>query len=142
VRAFGKKGLLPRLFCRDGKASFPSGDTAGAVATVYPVLRYTNNTRITCAIGICLVVLSCVGRMYWLAHHLFDTVAGVVLALVVAYGLERSLCVETDAGDTVCECDWWHVLMAHSVMVACVLGSRMHAKTKLFGSGTIPTKAE
>lgn len=135
--------VLPRLFQRDGRASFPSGDTAGAMAVAYTIGRCGGGSddgrqHTSLALAIVIVILSATGRMYWQAHHLADVVAGVVLAIPCCWFLEQALLDSYGAGGP-CQALWWHALSAHGTLCSMVILSRLYFKTKLFQSGTIRT---
>lgn len=61
-----------------GNESFPSGDAAGAMAfAVTAVLAGRTN------LGVTIALLACTGRVYYLAHHVLDTIAGCLTTLAV-----------------------------------------------------------
>mmetsp|Transcript_31247 Transcript_31247/g.47684 ORF Transcript_31247/g.47684 Transcript_31247/m.47684 type:complete len:117 (+) Transcript_31247:531-881(+) len=69
--------VLERLLLRDHMAAFPSGDAAGVMAVTFPLLC-GQHRNIPFAV-VCLV-LSCLGRLYWKAHHLSDVLVGAALS--------------------------------------------------------------
>jgi membrane-associated phospholipid phosphatase len=123
--------ILPRLFQRDSRASFPSGDTAGAMAIVYPLIRCGGSVGIM--IGTTCVVLSVLGRMYWKAHHLSDVTAGVLIALSCCSMLEWIL-------QSPCRAEVHHAATAFTFLIAIVILSRWYFRMVIFQSGTISTK--
>lgn len=126
--------VLPRLFRRDGRASFPSGDAAGAMAVAYALGQCEPHGFFLPSILI--VVLSATGRMYWQAHYFGDVVLGAVLAWICCWLLEQAL-IRT--GGESCRAQRWHALMAHGALCATVILSRIYFKTKVFQSGTLRT---
>lgn len=135
--------VLPRLFQRDGRASFPSGDTAGAMAVSYTIGRCGSSSddgkqHISLAIAVLIVILSATGRMYWQAHHLADVMVGVILAIACCWSLEQAL-LEWYGALGSCRAHWWHALCAHAALCIMVILSRLYFKTKIFQSGTIRT---
>jgi membrane-associated phospholipid phosphatase len=147
LAAFQNKGILPKLFRRDGRSSFPSGDTAGAMAVVYPLLRCGGGSGQVLAMS-CLI-LSCFGRMYFLAHHMGDVLAGIVVAVPCCWLLEYVVVLmrpmereeQSTASRQECPCraEWWHALSAVALLLSTVILSRLWSKTEVFQSGTIRT---
>lgn len=73
--------LFPRLLARSGSdGSFPSGDAAAAMAFAIPIALGGRSE-----VGGILMFLVCTGRVYFLAHHVFDTIAGACLTLLVHF---------------------------------------------------------
>lgn len=72
--------------------SFPSGDVAGAMVFAFVLFLYGGGVWVWL-----LVALSALGRLYFHAHHLFDTVVGAAIAVVCTtilssiYGLEEGM---------------------------------------------------
>jgi len=135
--------ILPKIFIRDANASFPSGDTAGAVAVVYSLGRCGGNLGIVLALS--CVAASAVGRMYWQAHHFGDVLTGIFIALSCCWLLENFLLLwqeqnfdfETAEYHKPCNCraQWWQALAAHGMLATVVLLSRITRKTLVLGSG-------
>jgi membrane-associated phospholipid phosphatase len=90
-------------------ASFPSGDGAAAVSFALPLAHVGWPIAATI-----LVVLACVGRVYFLAHHVLDTVVGVTITYLCYMALHASGCGIGDA-------DWWQPILAHVVFVTTAL---------------------
>ena len=126
--------VLPRLFRRDGRASFPSGDAAGAMAVAYAIARSESNGSLLPSILI--VLLSATGRMYWQAHYLGDVVAGAALAWTCCWLLEQAILL---TGGKPGRAQRWHALLAHGALCVTVILSRIYFKTKVFQSGTLRT---
>mmetsp|Transcript_19198 Transcript_19198/g.31882 ORF Transcript_19198/g.31882 Transcript_19198/m.31882 type:complete len:291 (+) Transcript_19198:165-1037(+) len=125
--------ILPQLFQRDGRASFPSGDTAGVMAVSYPLIRCGGTTGVL--IGTVCIVLSFLGRMYWKAHHFSDVSVGVFIAFVCCYALEWTI-------ESPCGAELWHAGAAYGFLLTNVILSRLYFRTKIFQSGTISTHDE
>lgn len=71
--------VLPQALGRfSGNESFPSGDAAGGMAFALSIALGGRPD-----VGITIAVLVCAGRVYFLAHHVLDTVAGVLITLSV-----------------------------------------------------------
>lgn len=71
--------VLPHALGRlSGNESFPSGDAAGGMAFALSIALGGRPD-----VGITIAVLVCAGRVYFLAHHVLDTVAGVLITLSV-----------------------------------------------------------
>lgn len=121
--------MLPKLFERDGRASFPSGDTAGAVAIMYPFFNMDNDNYYY--FGMTCITLSVLGRMYWKAHHLLDVIIGVIIAHACCVGLQH---YHND-----CRADLWVAASSFGVLVTSVIISRMYHKVVIFKAGTIST---
>jgi len=126
--------ILPKLFTRDGRASFPSGDAAGAVAVMYPLIRCGDNIGV--CVGVTGVCLSIIGRMYWKAHHFGDVMVGAGLALGCCWLLEQHMA--QDGG--CCRAQLWQALSMHATLLVTVIASRLWFKVRLFQSGTISTE--
>uniref|UniRef100_A0A7S4F3E6 Phosphatidic acid phosphatase type 2/haloperoxidase domain-containing protein n=2 Tax=Chrysotila carterae TaxID=13221 RepID=A0A7S4F3E6_CHRCT len=113
VEAAVKHKSLPallRLFSRDGNGSFPSGDVTGAVCFAFPIwtgTAFRTTTRLsssfllfplsstTSALASICVILSALGRVYWLAHHVLDVVVAAVVAIAVNASLHTGLADES-----------------------------------------------
>jgi membrane-associated phospholipid phosphatase len=97
--------VIPKLLAEVGaKGSFPSGDASGVVAFAIPLAtRYP-------ILAILMVLLACFGRMYFLAHHLLDTVAGCM----ISYAVHLSL---TQFGTGMEHTLVWHPLVAVTAFV-------------------------
>ena len=85
---------------KDGNASFPSGDVAGAVAFGASVAQ-AGYPRLALA----LMLTSAFGRVYWRAHHVLDVCAGGFFGAVAAKVMQ-SVAVK-----------WWHPLAAHLALI-------------------------
>jgi hypothetical protein len=122
---------LPKLFARDAFASMPSGDTAGAMACMYPLLflSFNSNARI---FGIACIAMSCFGRVYWMAHHVGDIFVGVVTSLLACRLLQTILC-----NDAVCHVEWWTPLVTHGLLLSVVVFMRWLYNFPIIGTGTI-----
>lgn len=71
--------ILPEALGRlSGNESFPSGDAAGGTAFALSIALCGRPD-----VGITIAVLVCSGRVYFLAHHVLDTVAGVLITISV-----------------------------------------------------------
>lgn len=126
--------VLPLLFRRDGRASFPSGDTAGAMAVAYPLIRCGSDGMLM--FGLACVTLSCMGRMYWKAHHLGDVLAGVGLAWGACRVLEE---LTRQAESCSCCATLKQAGLSHLTLLVTVIVFRIISKKKVFESGTIST---
>ncbi len=81
----------------NGDQSFPSGDVAMAVLIAIP-FWYINDCK---PIAVAIPLLSGLGRMYVLAHHVLDVICGALLTLgihavafLLGYGMYQA--------------EWWH----------------------------------
>jgi len=91
---------IPRILSGDHQTgSFPSADTALSASFVIPIASEWPNLAAT------LVFLSCVGRLYFLAHHAFDTICGILVTILlhalsgwVGWGIE--------------DLSWWQPLLS------------------------------
>jgi membrane-associated phospholipid phosphatase len=122
---------LPKLFARDAFASMPSGDTAGAMACMYPLLFLLSDSTAR-IFGIACIAFSCFGRVYWMAHHVGDIFVGVVTSLLACRLLQAILC-----NDAVCPVEWWTPLVTHGLLLSIVIFTRWLYKSQIFGTGTI-----
>jgi len=100
---------IGRMLRRDHNASFPSGDVSGAVSFAYSLTRCAGYPRI----GLCCVLLSASGRMYWQAHHLLDCIVGAAITLPVCSLLELLL------GGAL-QTKWWHPAGAITLVIVLV----------------------
>ena len=126
--------ILPRLFRKDGRASFPSGDAAGAMAVAFVIGRCDpSHSPVR---SILIVLLSAAGRMYWQAHYLGDVVVGAILSWTCCWLLEQGLLL---TGSEPCRALRWHALLAHAALCVTVILTRLYFKTKIFQSGTLCT---
>ena len=85
---------------KDGNASFPSGDVAGAVVFGASVAKAGWP-----GLGMALILGSAFGRVYWRAHHVLDVCAGGLFGAVAAKVMQ-SVVVK-----------WWHPLAAHVALI-------------------------
>ncbi len=106
----------------NGDQSFPSGDVMMAVLMALPLWYLDGYQHLFVAI----TLLSALGRMYVLAHHLSDVIAGFLLTLGIhhaairlGYGLDLA--------------KWWHPLLAIALYAI------FHRVTK---SGSNPTSKQ
>lgn len=97
--------------------SFPSGDAASAAALAIPMLYIDStefathwNLTVTTVLAGGIVLLACAGRIYFLAHHFADVLAGVVTAAMV-HG------VSTHIGFGVFDMQWWHPFVANAFVI-------------------------
>ena len=94
--------IIPRLLRKVGAdSSFPSGDAA--IGAIFAISLAESQPQV----AVTILFLSCFGRMYFLAHHLFDTIVGVLTAVAfhsaltwIGWGKEDLLIT------------WWHPLVA------------------------------
>lgn len=79
--------FIPRLLAKvSTHASFPSGDAAGAMAIGIPVALLGKPL-----LGGLIMFLACTGRVYFLVHHVFDTIVGSLVPLGVHYFATEAL---------------------------------------------------
>uniref|UniRef100_A0A7S2GZ35 Phosphatidic acid phosphatase type 2/haloperoxidase domain-containing protein n=1 Tax=Helicotheca tamesis TaxID=374047 RepID=A0A7S2GZ35_9STRA len=124
--------VLPKLFSKDAAVSMASGDAAGAMACMYPLIfvhESSNQAKILAWICVCL---SCVGRVYWFAHHVGDVLAGVITSFFACWILQHILCDETT-----CLIQWWDPLVAHGLLLVTAIVTRLMTKQRVFHSGTM-----
>eukprot|EP00980_Cylindrotheca_fusiformis_P028822 scaffold22653_cov119-Cylindrotheca_fusiformis.AAC.3 len=133
-QAVGEKHIpaLPRLFAKDSYESMPSGDTAGAVGCMYLFLRSENS--LLGAFGMLCIALSCLGRMYWMAHHFLDVCVGVLTSLVACTMLQTRFCND-DA--TECFVEWWNPIVIHSFVLSTVVAPKWYKKKPTLYAGTL-----
>lgn len=82
---------------RSARASFPSGDSAGAATMAVSCMLVTGRWE-----WALLAVLSAGGRMFFHAHHLLDVLAGCAVGAGCTLGLHAAL------GDAWELCGWRH----------------------------------
>ncbi len=126
---------LSSLFRQDSHGSFPSGDAAGAVALMYPFLRYGNNQEQL--LSTILVGLSCFGRLYWLAHHFLDVTIGVLISLFVCLVLEKNYSLRQRQPFTTfsfdygyCYAFWWHPIASYLLMICTLKVTKVLNRSK------------
>jgi hypothetical protein len=91
--------LIPKYLAKHAAdGSFPSCDAAGVVAFALPMAAQRPDWASL------LVSLACVGRLYFLAHHVGDTIIGCSLTLVIHVAL-------TQSGFGMKDLQWWHPLL-------------------------------
>jgi len=125
---------LPQLFSMDAFQSMPSGDAAGAIACMYSslFLQQEQPSHIIIFAWTC-VLLSCIGRVYWLAHHVGDVFMGVVTSLSACWILERALCA-----NSICHgIDHFTPIIVHGILLSVVILTRYLNKRDVFNDGTI-----
>lgn len=99
--------ILPHALAKmSGNESFPSGDAAGGMAFGLTIALCGRPD-----VGIVITCLVCAGRVYFLAHHLLDTLAGVLITLSF-YLLSESF------GFSLTGLLWHHVLLVHGCFLA------------------------
>lgn len=92
------------------KESFPSGDATSAAIFAIALANIAPH-YITAAWSI--LFLACTGRMYILAHHFFDVVAGSI----IAYFIHR---IATSVGLGIYDMQWWYPLVSTTTLSAYV----------------------
>ena len=104
---------VPRILAKvAGDASLPSGDAAGSMAFG---LTIALAGRIY--FGILIFCFSCLGRVYYVVHHAFDTIAGG-LATVLAYFVSTLL-----FGVSLTSLRWYHAVLMHNCFILLFLGT-------------------
>lgn len=93
----------------NGDESFPSGDVAMAAMLAVPIWKLQHQR-----LAMAIVVSSAFGRMYVLAHHLFDVLSGLVLTIVIHWILTHVLGYNMD------KAEWWYPLFVMVCFVAFV----------------------
>ncbi|CAB9504615.1 expressed unknown protein [Seminavis robusta] len=107
--------IIPKILAKGAaNASFPSGDVMAATAWAIPLWHMGYPTS-----SILLVVLAACGRMFFLAHHLLDTVVGMTVCLLVHGLLQWS--PEHAALPTMGTAEWYHPIGA---LIALAVASR------------------
>jgi membrane-associated phospholipid phosphatase len=126
--------ILPRILAKDTFHSMPSGDAAGAMASMYGLLFLQSETSTAIVfLGCICILLSCIGRMYFLAHHFCDVLVGVVTSFLACKLFQGIMC---DA--IVCQVNWWTPLLAHGLLIVVVIVTRLLCtKDKVFDAGTV-----
>jgi membrane-associated phospholipid phosphatase len=109
-----------------GDESFPSGDATTAAAFAIPLAYIESSTHFvlfgwsissTVLAAYAIVFVTCSGRVYFLAHHVCDVVAGTAISFAIHL-------VSTCMGLGVYDMKWWYPLAANAVVTA-------HAKWKM-----------
>lgn len=134
--AAGEKHLntLPALFARDAYASMPSGDTAGAMGCMYPLLFLFSEDNLGARIfGLACIAMSCFGRVYWMAHHVGDASVGVFTSLLACQALLAVLYNGTEQ----CLVEWWTPLVMHGLLLCVVMLTRWYFKSPVLCSGSL-----
>jgi len=109
--------ILPLMLTKDANASFPSGDVAGAGA-------FGATLALGCdkpILGISLVALSALGRMYWRAHHFLDVCGGAVIGSIACVLVNNCLV-------NVHSVSWWHPILAHVSLVGFMINAHRAVK--------------
>lgn len=117
--------VLERLLGHDHRGSFPSGDAAGAMAILFPLLCGQNRGT---TLSVIFLVLCCLGRIYWKAHHLSDVLVGSGLSFLCCRFLNQWV------GGGTCQADLPQVVSAYFTFI--IIGSiwRRYSKIKAYGS--------
>lgn len=125
---------LPSFLARDTFNSMPSGDAAGAMACMYALIFLHDEKSIAKTLfGILCILLSCLGRLYFLAHHLGDVLVGVFTSFLACGLFQQLMC---DNGT--CSIDWMSPLLAHGSLISVVILTRfLCTKEDVFGAGTV-----
>lgn len=129
--------VLLSLFLRDPNGSFPSGDASGAMALMYPLLLY--GTKENRALATTMIAMSCIGRIYWMAHHISDVFVGVLISFITCRSFEKILGsspqLEVQASykvlphDCNCYSFWWHPI-AVNLFLICFVQSTIKFKKR------------
>lgn len=99
--------IVPRILARSAPdASFPSGDVMSATALALPLAHIGHPHW-----AVMLVALTAFGRMFFLAHHLLDTVVGMGVCILMHCALTVSF------GLSIGNADWYHPLVAFGSLV-------------------------
>ena len=131
--------VLTKLFSLDAFQSMPSGDAAGAIACMYSLLFSQEEQPIHIIIfAWTCVLLSCIGRVYWLAHHVGDVFMGVITSLSACWVLEQTLCTNGTCHDI----DHFTPLIVHGILLAIVILTRYLNKRDVFNDGTIKVETK
>ena len=110
---------------RSARASFPSGDSAGAAAMAVSCMLVTGRWQ-----WALLAVLSAGGRMFFHAHHLMDVVAGCAVGAGCTMGLHAAL------GGAWELCGWRHYACVQAAFLVVWRGALYQAKPpSLLSSG-------
>jgi len=108
--------ILPKLQTKLGPdASFPSGDAAAVVAFAIPLA--SGRPFLACL----LIVLTCIGRVFFLVHYIADTLAGALSTYGCHWLLKKF-------GHEVGDAQWWHPVLAHLAFIAVGLMRRSNHK--------------
>ncbi len=100
--------------------SFPSGDATSATIVAIVLIEISHKYTTP---AICLWALACTGRVYFLAHHVFDVLVGSVLAVVLHK-------VAFSMGLGIYDMVWWHPL-ASTTFLAIYVQTIMKNKQKI-----------
>ena len=93
---------IPKLLAKIGKnGSFPSTDASVAAAFAIPLAKEYPN------VAIALVFLTCFGRVYFLAHYVLDTIAGIMITFFIDSLATNVIGLDME------ELSWWHPLLSH-----------------------------
>mmetsp|Transcript_31246 Transcript_31246/g.47682 ORF Transcript_31246/g.47682 Transcript_31246/m.47682 type:complete len:143 (+) Transcript_31246:531-959(+) len=119
--------VLERLLLRDHMAAFPSGDAAGVMAVTFPLLC-GQHRNIPFAV-VCLV-LSCLGRLYWKAHHLSDVLVGAALSFCCCTFLNQWI------GKGICQVEWRQTALTWFTFIIVASLWRRYYELKTSGSSS------
>lgn len=103
-----KLAIIPKLLAKASSfTSFPSGDAMGSAAWALPLMHlgYTQSALLVAS-------LTAFGRMFFLAHHLGDTLAGIGVS--VGFHLLLGVVPGLPAVGTA---EWYHPLAAFATLV-------------------------
>lgn len=128
--------ILPKMFVHDPNASFPSGDAGGAIGCMFPLLflqQEAEKSVSTIYLAWTFVLLSCIGRVYFFAHHVGDVMAGVTTSLAACWIFQQLVC-DSKGNNSI---TWWTPLVSHAFLLAIVLFTRWLHKHGILDAGTI-----
>jgi membrane-associated phospholipid phosphatase len=101
--------IIPKILQRhSATTSFPSGDAMAGTCWAIP-LWYLGYTRV----AVLLVALTALGRIFFLAHHLLDTIVGIGVCLV----FHAILGLGVSGLPAVGTAEWYHPIMAFMVLL-------------------------
>ena len=82
-----------------------------------------------------VVLLACLGRVYWFAHHVGDVLVGVTTSLVACWIFHQI--VRDDNDNRIVHVYWWTPLLTHGLLLSIVILTRWLTKNEVLSSGTI-----
>lgn len=114
--------VLPRTLSRlSEKGSLPSGDAAGATAFGLTFILAGHPT-----VGVALIVMTCLGRVFFVVHHVLDTLAGSLLTVCMHYILKG-------LGISMTDLSWYHPILLVATAILCFTFQQRYSKRRTDG---------
>ena len=113
-------GISNLLATCQATESFPSGDATSAAIFAIALTNITPRYNMA---AWTILILVCTGRIYVLAHHFLDVVAGSIIAQIIFR-------ISSYAGLGIDDMEWWYPL-ASTMFLAVYVLTQMKNRTKL-----------